>query len=532
MCGMMYRADGGTPAPPSRPYGSTFQKIIGQTGCNNIGMDAAPVDDGFLTVSKINDCDNYNVYTTLVSYFSSISHLESSVTMENIDPSSYATSLDVHRVLNDGSGSYIVGINANPPDAINRRRFLGLRGNVDILIVKGDSTNLTDMSWSRITNTTESNVLYDMTLGLNSSVTFAGATEVGIDGVNMFVSQIDKDGELAWSQRINFGGDSEQIKSIIFNPNHELFGVLGSTNAYNLGGGLNADFLFMELNHTGGLANSIPFAFGTNESDVPLSMVVDSKGNYIYIGYATADFDEEDIYSFIVGRILSGGTLDWSLTYTISSALILQSLDIDEEDYLYLTGTITDALVGDQQAFLMKLSSSGFFIEASLLGGDSTEWSRGVRTINSNYGVMLGSSSSYNVENHMEVMIATFDFDFLENCATTYVNTSHQILEGATIIGFTPLSTIASPNITTLDLAMVPLELNITAVTSETSLICAFTNSPTSSPSFSPSLAPSGAPSMPPLIFDHTHLSHGYLLLLEKVTQLRSGLMNSMMEAW
>ena len=451
MCGMVHRSEA-----------VNMAQGLGRPGCLDSGADAVFTDEGFLMVVPEEGCSRSDTDMSLYTLDHGANY-QSSSRIEAIGFD--LTSPSLPRLINDGNGSYILGTTTKP-------------NNDEVFLMKGSLTNTSEVDWSIYLDSPGS--LSEMVVGSDFSTTFVGTTETS----DVQVTQIDPYGEVAWTVFVDTTDANEGI-SISKLPNDNGFAVLSTNRGLlTLGGGAiyRRHLLFFTLNNAREV--NVLFAFGSSDTDRPYSLRTDSNGDHIYLAFTTGTGIVDATQGYIVGNTLAW---TWQLSETFSLANPRLGLDAEDNIYIFLNLDVNSGSVG-----LIKLSSSGTFIEGMIYSGDGAD--EGLRlSLGNNNGIIVGNTSS--TDSSGDALVITFSLDDLQSCGFSPYS--------LTLTSITPFIdngiafTVIDANVSSLD-----VELSITSVERQSTFICTPTEDPTMEPAIDPTVEttinPTADPTMDP----------------------------------
>ncbi|MEN2984546.1 MAG: hypothetical protein ABDH25_05930, partial [Dictyoglomaceae bacterium] len=204
---------------------------------------------------------------------------------------------------------------------------------------------------------------------------------------DLYVVKLDKKGNIVWAK--NFGGmDMDGGRSVI-EDSEGNYVLVGWTRSFGAG---NSDFYIIKLSPNGELLWSK--TWGGKNFDEANCILESEDGNYLITGY-TLSFGSGGKDVALI-KIDKNGNLVWYRTYggakDDSASAIIKTID---GDYLLVGSTFSYGSKGN--IYVLKVNSVGDIIWERNFGGEESE--EGVCVVNTRDGgfVIVGSTRSYGV---------------------------------------------------------------------------------------------------------------------------------------
>ncbi len=247
---------------------------------------------------------------------------------------------------------------------------------------------------------------YSATIDFDPGAGVTNSTSAGSNDI--FVAKYDSNGNLIWVKSIGGGGSeaSSSMKVDAFGNSYITGGYSGAldfdpnpfSSAIQTTAGFSDVFVLkLDLNGNYAWAKSMGGPF----YDSGISINIDMLGNVLTTGYfaGSADFDPSPSTTFsltdngnnstFISKLDANGdyVAAYGLISTASSYVIGQSLITDNSGNIYITGILNgsadfnpdisfasiDTSAGANDVFVSKLSSTGNFLWAKIMGGASIE---------------------------------------------------------------------------------------------------------------------------------------------------------------
>lgn len=230
-----------------------------------------------------------------------------------------------------------------------------------------------------------------------------GGPNAGEDSTDPWVTKFDNDGNQLWI---------EQFGTATYD---ELFGVTTDldNNIYLTGwtvgnlGGTNAGLYDTWLAKYDGDGNQIWIEqFGTGDYEFPAGVATDSEGNVYSTGYTLGNLGggSSGSYDVWVTKYDGDGNQLWLEQFGSGGADEPQSIDIDADDNIFVTGFTTGALAGSnagqEDAWVAKLDTGGTLLELEQYGSAGIDRAQGIASTDSGDVFLAGlTDNSLGAEN-------------------------------------------------------------------------------------------------------------------------------------
>jgi len=244
---------------------------------------------------------------------------------------------------------------------------------------------------------------YDIEQLTDSGFIFVG------DNINdIFITRINKFGDVSWTKKVGDGG-SDNV-NLIQMISDTTFLIAGSTKSYSgFGGSSDNELLIVKMDITGNIIWSN--IYGGSLHDIAFDIDITNDGNYVLTG---SSFDK----MFIL-KIDNAGNIIWGNTYGGSGFdRALNITTLQNGNYL-LTGYTRSFGFTNDRIFLIKVDDSGSVLWAKTYGGDFRERGLSAIEIDSNEFIISGWTESYGAGNKDACLLSIDKFGNL-NWARTY----------------------------------------------------------------------------------------------------------------
>ncbi|MCL4275779.1 MAG: SBBP repeat-containing protein [Anaerolineales bacterium] len=272
-------------------------------------------------------------------------------------------------------------------------------GSWDIFISKLDTDG--NFVWAKRMGGAGSDISKAIAMDANNSIIITGNFQltadfnpgagihnlVSIGNDDIFVSKLDKDGNLVWAKQIGGTGSEEGLSVAVDSTGNILTTGFITSNAptdfdpgsgtYYLIGNGNYDIFISKLDSGGNFvwAKSI----GGQNYDVGYSIAVDSDDNIFTTGYysfQTVDFDpglgtfylenagQSDIF---ILKMSNGGELIWAKSIGGTSSDRARGVHLDSSNNIYVTGYFSHTVDFDPGAGITNLHATGDYSDIFVL---------------------------------------------------------------------------------------------------------------------------------------------------------------------
>ncbi len=319
-------------------------------------------------------------------------------------------------ILDDSGNIYIVGEYGGTVDFDPGAGNFDLtsNGGRDIYIQKLDTDG--NFVWAKSIGGTQDEEGAAIALGINGDV-YVGGVYAGIvdfdPGAGVFeltsisynenfIQKLDSNGDFVWAKSI--AGASSEVGALIIDGNDNVY-ITGSfystadfdpgVATFNMTSSGGSDIYILKVDSNGNFiwAKSM----GGIASDVPISIITDGVGNIYTTGFYqdTVDFDpgigtfnleSKGSADIFVQKLDTNGNLIWAKSMGGTASDRGNSITIDAEGDLYITGYFTGTSDfytgagsyeltsnGSYDIYIAKLDSSGDLIWAGSMGGTSAD---------------------------------------------------------------------------------------------------------------------------------------------------------------
>jgi len=252
-----------------------------------------------------------------------------------------------YSIATDSNGNVYVAGDINEESALNAT------------IIKYNSNGI--FQWDRTWGGSSSERAYSVFVDDSDSIFITGSSRSFNTSQDLFIAQYNSDGDLIWNETWG-GSDSDFGQDLIVDNQGNLL-ITGTTSSFGFG---DQDIFLLTFNSTGYLQNKT--VWGGTLYDRSKSIVKDSIGN-IYIMGETGSFGvgNSDVFLLKYDR---NQNLVWNTTWGTSTLDRPGDMTIDSNDNLYISGFTyhPDLLTGDENFFIVKISSSGLPVWSQIWG--------------------------------------------------------------------------------------------------------------------------------------------------------------------
>jgi len=205
----------------------------------------------------------------------------------------------------------------------------------------------------------------------------------GAGNADFWLIKSDAAGEDQWTQ--TFGGNSMDICYAVQQLADGGYALAGLTTSFGAG---EADAWLVRTNSAGQMLWSRTFGWATN--DVAYDMIKTSDGGFALAGHTQAGGSGERDYYLV--KTDGNGTLEWAHTYGGIYDEFCYTLQQTSDGGYILAGSTYSFGAGNDDIWLVRLSSTGALLWSRTFGGGNTEYSESV-AVTSNGGFVLGGQT-------------------------------------------------------------------------------------------------------------------------------------------
>ncbi len=200
---------------------------------------------------------------------------------------------------------------------------------------------------------------------------------------DFWLIKTDAAGEDQWTQ--TFGGYAAEVCYSVQQLADGGYALAGYTTSFGAG---EADAWLVRTSSTGQMLWSRTFGWGTN--DVAYDMIKTSDGGFALAGHTqSGGSGERDFY---LVKTDGNGTLEWVHTYGGAFDEFCYSLQQTSDGGYILAGSTYSFGAGNDDVWLVRLSSTGTILWSRTFGGGNTEYCESV-AVTSNGGFVLGGQT-------------------------------------------------------------------------------------------------------------------------------------------
>jgi hypothetical protein len=294
----------------------------------------------------------------------------------------------------------------------------GNHGGVDLWVAKADASGT--IEWSKLYGGTEDDEGYDITQTADNGFMVVGWTDSfdgdvtghhGTYGSDLWVLKLTSTGAITWSKC--YGGTSDDDGASIAQSQSGDYFVAGSTYSYDGDvsgnhGTYESDFWVIKISSSGTLLNQK--CVGGTGYDEGIKMIATADDGCIVVG-RTSSTDLTSLgyhggADMLVAKLTSGLVISWSKCYGGSETEEANAVvQLNDGSYAVLgyssTGNNGDVTghhgsQGQDDFWLLKLTSAGAITWAKCFGGDSDDQANGLAKTSDGGFVMSGLTSSTN----------------------------------------------------------------------------------------------------------------------------------------
>ena len=302
---------------------------------------------------------------------------------------------------NSSDYGYSVAVDSSGNVYVTGITFSQGQGSADILIAKFNSSGT--VQWKRLLGS--SNADYGNGIAVDSSgnsyiTGYAASATYGQDDI--ITAKYDTNGNIQW-QRILGGTGNDGGTAIAVDSSGNSY-ITGYTNGSGAG---NYDMLLVKYNSSGTI--QWQKTVGASNTDWGEGIALDSSGNIYLAGYTNATSGAGS-YDFVVSKLNSSGTVQWSRTLGGSSLDYGRAIAVDSSGNVYITGETASTGTGMYEGLIAKYNSSGVLQWQRILYGSQNEFLKGVGVDNSG-NFYVGGRTASSGEGDQEFIIAKLPDD-------------------------------------------------------------------------------------------------------------------------
>jgi uncharacterized delta-60 repeat protein len=258
-------------------------------------------------------------------------------------------------------------------------------GGSDLLLAKYNPGGA--IQWQRVLGGAGSDGGLSVALDSANNVYVLGSTtSAGAGNDDFLIAKYNSAGTIQW-QRVLGGATFEFAASIAIDSAGDVY-VLGSTNSTGAG---NYDFLLAKYNSSGTIQwqrilGGIGAEFGS-------SVAIDSANN-VYVLGRTGTSPGLGAFDFLIAKYNSSGTIQWQRRFGGGDSDIGLSVALDSANNVYVLGFTASAGAGNDDFLIAKYDSSGTVQWQRVLGGANNERGQSVALDSANNVYVLGFTDS------------------------------------------------------------------------------------------------------------------------------------------
>ncbi len=249
----------------------------------------------------------------------------------------------------------------------------------DIFLTKFDSGG--KLQWTKQWGTIFNDVANEAAIDSFGNIFVTGYTVGSLSstqnygGSDVFLTKLDNNGEILFTQQIGSGGD-DFGEGITIDKDSNVY-ITGSFDGiFDTWGSMGvADIFLIKYDNNGNIQWSR--AIGTYKNEMGTSLITDNSGNIFIAGHTTGDLDENDFdkTDMFVAKYDSEGNCIWKKQFGSSEDDYGLSITVDIEENLLITGSTTGNMINnmpssyiDMDIFLLKLNKNGEKIDLKQVG--------------------------------------------------------------------------------------------------------------------------------------------------------------------
>ena len=209
-------------------------------------------------------------------------------------------------------------------------------------------------------------------------------------GHQFWIVKLSADGEIVWQK--SYGDDEINYVYSLQQTNDGGYIIAGNTGLNDEGG---HDFLILKLFSDGTIDWSK--YYGGNRDDKPASVLLTSDGGYIVAGYTMSLGDgSSDIW---VLKLASDGTIDWQRTYGGSESANAYSIQKTNDGGYIVAGSLVSFDAVQPDLWILKLASDGTIEWQRKYGGIESETAYSTQQTSDGGYIVLGETESFGAGN-------------------------------------------------------------------------------------------------------------------------------------
>jgi len=281
----------------------------------------------------------------------------------------------VHSIQQTSDGGYILAGCTNSFSA----------GKSDLWILKLSLAG--EIEWQRTYGGSEDDVAYSVHQTSDGGYIIAGSTNSFGAGMSDFwILKLSSQGVITWQQ--SYGGSGDDVAHSIQQTSDGGYIVGGYTSSLTVGTTM---FWVLKLSSQG--IAEWQRSYGEGINDYLISIQQTSDGSYIAAGYTSSSTSGET--TFCVLKLSSSGSIDWNCFYRGGGNDFLQSLQQTSDGGYIVTGYTNSFGLGDQDIWVLKLSSQGIIEWQQSYGGSGDDIAYSIEQASDGGYAIAGYTTSF-----------------------------------------------------------------------------------------------------------------------------------------
>jgi len=275
-------------------------------------------------------------------------------------------------------------------------------GDDDVILLKYNYEP--QLQWAKTWGVSTDDRANGIAIDSNDNIYLSGWTR--IDGSpETLLLKYNNAGVLEWARSWGGGStfDADLLDAVVTDTTGNVY-VCGHTNTYGAG---NDDVLVLKYDNSGNLQWAKTWG-GAND-DEAFGIAVDSKGDVYVTGY-TLSF-APGMWNTLLLKYDSSGVLQWAKTWDGSDKDYAYSIVIDDNDNIYLGGSILHGIVAlDDNALIMKYNTSGELQWVTAWGLDNDDCINAL-TVDDDGNLWAAGYYSYKEDTHSDKRILILEYN-------------------------------------------------------------------------------------------------------------------------
>lgn len=261
-------------------------------------------------------------------------------------------------------------------------------GNNDFYVLRLNPDK--SIRWSRTIGGSGNEIAFrgGMCITTDGHIVVAGYTDqIGTGGQNdLYIVKLDTAGQIHWTKTIGGSGMETNYGAVAAFPSGGV--IVGSrTNTWGQG---SYDKLLVRLDAAGNIVWTR--VLGGSGGDYVYGLDVGPDSTIVAVGMSTSSGNSSQGF---ISKWNHNGQLLWSQVYGGTSTEYFESVAVDKDNNIYVTGYSNSYGAGNLDALALKISENGNLIWAKVIGGNQTDNLEGVYPTSDGNLICIGTTESY-----------------------------------------------------------------------------------------------------------------------------------------